>query len=103
MDWVTGLVPGGKDKFNAFLIIVYRFSKSVHCLPCHKEDTDMDTALLFCNKIISACGVPKIINSNRDPKFTSEFWTDLYHMLGPKSSFSKAYNPQTNELAERRI
>ncbi|MBW0511904.1 hypothetical protein O181_051619 [Austropuccinia psidii MF-1] len=24
MDWVTGLVPGGKENFNAFLIIVYR-------------------------------------------------------------------------------
>ncbi|MBW0484598.1 hypothetical protein O181_024313 [Austropuccinia psidii MF-1] len=69
MDWVTGLVPGGKENFNAFLIIVDRFSKSVRCIPCHKEDTAMDTALLFWNKIISTCGVPKIIMSDRDPKF----------------------------------
>ncbi|MBW0476747.1 hypothetical protein O181_016462 [Austropuccinia psidii MF-1] len=39
MDWVTGLVPGGKENFNACLIIVDRFRKSVRCLPCHKEDT----------------------------------------------------------------
>ncbi|MBW0590320.1 hypothetical protein O181_130035 [Austropuccinia psidii MF-1] len=73
IDWVSGLVPGGKHNYNAFLIIVDRFSKSMRCLPYHKEDTGMDTALLFWNNIISTCGVPKIIISDRDPKFTSEF------------------------------
>ncbi|MBW0582110.1 hypothetical protein O181_121825 [Austropuccinia psidii MF-1] len=43
MDWITGLVPGGKENFNAFLTIVDRFSKIVRCLKCHKEDTAMDT------------------------------------------------------------
>ncbi|MBW0521024.1 hypothetical protein O181_060739 [Austropuccinia psidii MF-1] len=63
----------------------------------------MDTALLFWNNIISTCGVPKIINSDRDPKFTSEFWTNLYDMLGTKLAFSTAYHPQTDGLAERTI
>ncbi|MBW0474056.1 hypothetical protein O181_013771 [Austropuccinia psidii MF-1] len=103
MDWVTGLVPGGKENYNSCLIIVDRFSKSMRCLPCHKEDTAMDTALLFWNNIISTCGVPKIIISDRDPKFTSEFWTNLYDMLGTKLAFSTAYHPQTDGLAERMI
>ncbi|MBW0541068.1 hypothetical protein O181_080783 [Austropuccinia psidii MF-1] len=80
MDWVTGLVPGGKENFNACLIIVDRFSQSMRFLPCHKEDTAMDTALLFWNNIISTCGVPKII-----------------------LAFSTAYHPQTDRLAERMI
>ncbi|MBW0475424.1 hypothetical protein O181_015139 [Austropuccinia psidii MF-1] len=88
MAWVTGLVLGGKENYNAYLIIVDRFSKSMRCLPCHKEDTAMDTALLLWNNIISTCGVPKIIISNRDPKFTSEFWTKLYEILGTKLAFS---------------
>ncbi|MBW0551963.1 hypothetical protein O181_091678 [Austropuccinia psidii MF-1] len=103
MDWVTGLVPGGKEKFNACLIIVDRFRKSVRCLPCQKEDTFMDTELLFWNNIISTCGVPKIIISDRDPKFTSEFCTNLYDILGTKLDFSTAYHPQTDGLAERMI
>ncbi|MBW0510531.1 hypothetical protein O181_050246 [Austropuccinia psidii MF-1] len=84
MDWVTGLVPGGKENFNACLIIVGRFRKSVRCLRCHKEDTAMDTALLFWNNIISTCGVPKTIISDRDPKLTSELWTNLYEILVTK-------------------
>ncbi|MBW0496459.1 hypothetical protein O181_036174 [Austropuccinia psidii MF-1] len=63
----------------------------------------MDTAVLFWNNIISTCGVPKIIISDRDPKFTSEFWTNLYDMLGTKLAFSTAYHPQTDGLAERMI
>ncbi|MBW0509559.1 hypothetical protein O181_049274 [Austropuccinia psidii MF-1] len=99
MDWVTG----GRENFNAFLVIVDRLSKSVRCLPCHKEDTAMDKALLFWNKIIATCGVPKPIISDRDPKFTSEFWTNLYDILGTKLAFSKACHLQTDSVAERMI
>ncbi|MBW0481321.1 hypothetical protein O181_021036 [Austropuccinia psidii MF-1] len=63
----------------------------------------MDTALLFCNNIIATCGVPKFIISDRDPKFTSAFWTNLHDMLGTKLACSKAYHPQTDGLAERMI
>ncbi|MBW0502030.1 hypothetical protein O181_041745 [Austropuccinia psidii MF-1] len=87
MDWVTGPVPGGKENFNVCLVTVDRYSKSVICLPCHKEDTAMVTALLFWINIISTCGVPKIINGDRDPNFTSQFWTNLYNMLGKKFIF----------------
>ncbi|MBW0465376.1 hypothetical protein O181_005091 [Austropuccinia psidii MF-1] len=103
MDWATGLVSGGKENSNAYLIIVDRFRKSVRCLPFPKEDTAMDTTLLFWNKIISTCGVPKIIIIHRDSKFTSEFWTNLYDMLCTKLAFSTAYDPQTDGSAERTI
>ncbi|MBW0483957.1 hypothetical protein O181_023672 [Austropuccinia psidii MF-1] len=76
---------------------------SVNFLQCLKEDTEMDTALLFFNNIISTCGIFKIIISDRDPKFTSEFWTNLYNMLGSKLAFSTAYHPQTDGLAGRMI
>ncbi|MBW0503057.1 hypothetical protein O181_042772 [Austropuccinia psidii MF-1] len=100
MDLVTGLVPGGKENFNSFLVIVDRCSKSVMCLPCHKEDTAIDTALSFWNNIISTCGVPKIIISDRDPKFTSKVWTSLYDILGTKLASSTAYHPKKDGLAE---
>ncbi|MBW0477844.1 hypothetical protein O181_017559 [Austropuccinia psidii MF-1] len=63
----------------------------------------MDTELLFWNKIIATCGVPKIIIIDKDPKFNSESWTNLYDIFGTKISFSTAYHPQTDGLAERMI
>ncbi|MBW0502214.1 hypothetical protein O181_041929 [Austropuccinia psidii MF-1] len=88
MDWVTGVVPGGKPNFNDCLVIVDRYSRTVRFLPCHKEDTAMDAALLFWDNIIFTCGVPKIIISDRDPKLTSEVWTKIYKMLEKKLEFS---------------
>ncbi|MBW0483733.1 hypothetical protein O181_023448 [Austropuccinia psidii MF-1] len=103
MDWFTGLVPGGKENFNSCLIIADRFSKSERFLPYHKEDTAMDTTLLFWKNIISTFGIPQIMFSDRDPKFTSGLRTNLYDMLGTKLAFSTAYHPQTDGLAEKMI
>ncbi|MBW0484956.1 hypothetical protein O181_024671 [Austropuccinia psidii MF-1] len=41
--------------------------------------------------------------SDRGPKFTSQFWTNVYDMLGTKLTFSTVYHPQTDGLAERMI
>ncbi|MBW0482771.1 hypothetical protein O181_022486 [Austropuccinia psidii MF-1] len=47
MDWITGLSPGGDRSYNGIVLIVDRFSKTPIFLPCHKDDTAMDTALLI--------------------------------------------------------
>ncbi|MBW0543749.1 hypothetical protein O181_083464 [Austropuccinia psidii MF-1] len=46
--------PRGKENHNTCLVIVYRFRKSVRCLPCHKEDTGMNTELKeqLLNKVL---------------------------------------------------
>ncbi|MBW0577087.1 hypothetical protein O181_116802 [Austropuccinia psidii MF-1] len=81
MDWVTFLPPGGDRSYNAFLVIVDRFSKTPIFLTCHKDDTAID----------------------RDFTFTSALWTNLHQLFGTKLSFSTAYHPQTDGLAERII
>ncbi|MBW0584633.1 hypothetical protein O181_124348 [Austropuccinia psidii MF-1] len=63
----------------------------------------MDTSLLFWNTIITTCRVHKVIISDRDPKFTSEFCTNLSNILVTKLAFSTAYHPLTNGLSERVI
>ncbi|MBW0497398.1 hypothetical protein O181_037113 [Austropuccinia psidii MF-1] len=70
MDWVTGLPPGGDRSYNAFLVIVVIFSKTPIFLPCHKDDTAMDTAFWIWNRVISWTVIFTNIISDRDPKFT---------------------------------
>ncbi|MBW0546721.1 hypothetical protein O181_086436 [Austropuccinia psidii MF-1] len=103
MDWITGLPPGGDRSYNAFLVIVYRFSKTPIFLPCHKDDTAMDTALLIWNRVVSCTGIFTNIISDRDPKLISALWTNLHQLFGTKLSFSTAYHPQTDGLDERMI
>ncbi|MBW0580342.1 hypothetical protein O181_120057 [Austropuccinia psidii MF-1] len=76
MDWVTALPPGGDKSYNACLVIVDRYSKTPIFLPCHKDDTAMDTALLIWNRVISHTGLFRNIINDRDPKFISASWTN---------------------------
>ncbi|MBW0586887.1 hypothetical protein O181_126602 [Austropuccinia psidii MF-1] len=103
MGWVTGLPTEGDRSYNACLMIVDRFSKTTIFLPCHKDDTTIDTALLIWNRIVSWTGIFTNIISGRDPKFTSALWTILHQLFWTKLSFSTAYHPQTDGLAERMI
>ncbi|MBW0475056.1 hypothetical protein O181_014771 [Austropuccinia psidii MF-1] len=63
----------------------------------------MDSALLLWSRVISHIGLFKNIVSDRDPKFKSVLWTNIHRLFGTKLSFSKAYHPQTDGLAERMI
>ncbi|MBW0583395.1 hypothetical protein O181_123110 [Austropuccinia psidii MF-1] len=82
MDWVTALPPGGDKCYKACLVIVDRYSKTPIFLPCHKDDTAMDTALLIFNGFLSHTGLFRNIISDRDPKFTSALWKKLHKLLG---------------------
>ncbi|MBW0469077.1 hypothetical protein O181_008792 [Austropuccinia psidii MF-1] len=103
MGWITALPESGYRIYNALLVIVDRYSKTPIFLPCHKDDTAMHTALLLWSRVISQSGLLKNITSDRDPKFTSPLWSNLHRLFGTKLSFSTAYHPQVDGLAERMI
>jgi hypothetical protein len=90
MDFVTALPPAGSENYNAVLAVCDRFSKRAKFLPCYKDSSAMDIALIFWNNIISDVACPRIIISDRDPKFTSDFWQNLFEILGTKLAFSTA-------------
>ncbi|MBW0542764.1 hypothetical protein O181_082479 [Austropuccinia psidii MF-1] len=100
MDWGTGLPPGGDRGYYACLVIVDRFSKTPIFLPCHNNDKAMDTALLIWNRVLSWTGIFTNIINDRDQKFTSALWANLHQLFGTKLSFSAAYHPQSDSLAE---
>ncbi|MBW0491655.1 hypothetical protein O181_031370 [Austropuccinia psidii MF-1] len=94
MDWVTALPPVVDRSYNAYLVLVDRYSKTPMFLPYNKDDTSMDTALMIWKKVISHTSFIQNITSDRDPKFTSESWTNLHNQFGTKLSFSTAYHPK---------
>ncbi|MBW0498918.1 hypothetical protein O181_038633 [Austropuccinia psidii MF-1] len=100
MDWVTELPPSFNRSYNACLFIVDRYRKTHIFLPCHMDDTAIDTALLPWNRFISHTGLFKNIISERDFKLTSELWTNLHRFFGTKLPFSTAYHTQMDGLAE---
>ncbi|KAG8473027.1 hypothetical protein CXB51_034902 [Gossypium anomalum] len=60
-------------------------------------------AKLYVAEIVRLDGVPVSIISNRDPRFTSQFWQKLHEALGTRLNFSTAFHPQTDGQSERVI
>ncbi|MCO5561850.1 hypothetical protein L7F22_015474 [Adiantum nelumboides] len=100
MDFITTLPRTTKSNAQ-ILVIVDRFSKMAHFIPCKKAASAPDIASLFVQHIFRIHGLPRSIILNRDPKFTEHFWTSLFKSLGTNLLFSSAYHPQTDGQTER--
>ncbi|GJP58674.1 hypothetical protein CLOP_g2069 [Closterium sp. NIES-67] len=99
MDYLTGL-PAGPSGNDAILVVVDRLTKMAHFIACQQKITAEQTAQLFIANVIRLHGLPTAIISDRDPKFTSNFWRHLWDQFGTILQFSSAYHPQTDGQTE---
>jgi len=92
VDFVTGLPPS--KRFDVICVVVDRFTKQRHLIPCKTTITAEELAQLFCDRVFRYHGLPKTIVSNCGTQFASRFWKHLCHSLKIKPRLSTAFHPQ---------
>lgn len=86
---------------DAVLTVVDVLSNYIHVIPTTRTATAEETATLFVEEIVRLHGVPAAIISDRDPRFTSAFWEDLWKQLGTTLRMTTAHRPQADGRSER--
>jgi hypothetical protein len=100
MDLITKL-PETTSGNDAIIVFVDKFSKMVHYAATTTTCTAVDVARIFFDTVVKLHGVPKHIISDRDPRFTSKFWKQLWNLLGTQLKMSTSHHPQTDGQTER--
>nr|GEY50906.1 putative reverse transcriptase domain-containing protein [Tanacetum cinerariifolium] len=84
-------------------VIVDRLAKSAHLLPMREDDTLEKLTRKYLKEVVSKHGVPVLIISDRDGRFTSHLWKSLNKALGTRLDMSTTFHPEIDGQSERTI
>ena len=99
MDVITSL-PKVKGMGSVF-VVVDRFSKYAVFMAAPSTCTVEVATDLFNKNVVKYFRLLEDIVSDRDSRFTGQFWTVLFGLMGSELKFSTANHPQTDGQIER--
>src|SRR6201996_3822613 len=100
MDFIVKL-PKSQGYDSILTITDQGCTKMAIFLPCHETIDAEGVALLYFNHVFPRFGVPSKIITDRDPRFTSQFMSELCKQLQIEQNTSTAYHPRTDGQSER--
>nr|GFC84280.1 reverse transcriptase domain-containing protein [Tanacetum cinerariifolium] len=71
--------------------------------PIRETDPMDKLARIYLKEVVTRHRIPVSIISDRDLRFTSNFWMSLQNALGTRLDMSTAYHPETDGQSERTI
>ena len=92
MDFITGL-PMTVRQHDSIMLVADKLTKESHFISVKSTYKVDSIAKKFMKEIFRLHGFPKEVISDRDTKFTSNFWKGLFAYLGTKLNFSTSYRP----------
>ena len=98
MDFVVNLP--WSDQFNAIFVVVDRLTKHASFIPTTTGLTAEEFGVLYVKHIGCRFGLPESIITDRDPRWTSDFWKGVAKYLKTKMSLSSSHHPQHDGQTE---
>jgi hypothetical protein len=95
IDFITRLPRKGK-LHDLIMVVVYKLTKAAHFIPLKTTRKAANVADIFMKEVARLHRVPKTIVSDRDTKFTSNFWKGLFKGFKTNLNFSTAYHPESD-------
>jgi hypothetical protein len=84
----------GFETYNALMTVTDKSSKQTLLIPGHDTYTAANWATVFTRSLLLYdWSVPRVIISDQDAKFTSEFWNGIWKALGTRLIMTSAYHP----------
>jgi hypothetical protein len=83
------------------MVVIDKLSKYAHFIPVKSTFKAINIVEIFMKEIFRLHGIPRMVVSDRDVKFTSSFWKELFASLNTNLNFSMSYHPQTDGQTER--
>jgi hypothetical protein len=99
VDFIVALPES--EGYMQIMVVVDRFSKMAHFIALSEPATAKDAATAFLREVWKLHRLSEWIVSDRDTKWTSEFWDRLCGLLGIKKRMSTSFHPQTDKQTER--
>ena len=98
-------LPKSKSGYTQAVVYVCRLSKYVRLVAGYDTDSAEDQAMRFLKKWCygGARGSPKEIVSDRDARWTSEFWEEFTDQTGIQMKLTTARHQKANGQAERAV
>ena len=81
--------------------MVDKATKMCHFLPCNESITAKEVAALFWRHVGKLHGIPSVIISDRDHRFTGKFWKELWRLLGTDLRMGSGYHPELSGQVKR--
>ena len=104
-EWMSvdfcGTFPKTKEGNDYIAGFICNLVREAILVPCTKNVTAKQTVKLFVKYVMPRTGIPERINSDRGPQFISNFWKNLWKLLGTELAFSAPYHANSNALIER--
>ena len=100
MDFIVAL-PKTRQGNDSTIVVIDKLTKWAIYIPTLTADDAPTVARHFFQHVVRHHGVPSVIISDRDAKFTSIFWRSLWGQLGTQLHMSTAFHPETDGQTER--